>query len=301
MKNFKSLKVLVVLLSFSSILSCSNDETNELKETNLNSDFKRKLESFNENYQSQISQARWGFGGFFNSIVIAAADIAGAGAGALSVSEIAFGIGVCTAGTGGGVVAGTAAVVSGAGASIAAANDFSKKKPMKSYSNYIKSLNIDYTKKYSYLSNIGALHNEQVFNILNEGLDKNKFNCSDKRYIENSNFLSISRTKKWQNVISKVEKISTAYSKHKDVRILTNSLRNNSLINDNVKNVLDLFFVIYNQSKNSRNIEDIANFYIKAVSDEASLDNTEKEALISSFSVATESPYFWKNQTETDI
>ena len=86
------------------------------------------------------------------------------------------------------------------------------------------------------------------------------------------------------------------YSIDNDINNLTLSLKDKSLITDNIKNVLDTFFVIYNQSENNHNIEDIVNFYTQAVSDEDSLTDTEKEALIASFSVASESPYFWANQ-----
>lgn len=298
---------MTIFFCASLIFSCTSEENTELNETAMNSDFMQKLNTFNTDYQSKIGEHPHSsngqnrcsdcWGGFLDFLVVAGADIAGAGAVAAAVKEIAAGVGVATGGTGAAVVVGVAAVVSGAGASVAASNALDERSSNKSiYKNYIKSLNIKYPRQYDYLSNVGSLHNEQVFNILSNKVDKNKFSRSFGRNTENSDFELISQTQEWQDVISEVENSSTLYSIDNDINNLTLSLKDKSLITDNIKNVLDTFFVIYNQSENNHNIEDIVNFYTQAVSDEDSLTDTEKEALIASFSVASESPYFWANQ-----
>lgn len=303
------LQVFVLFFTVSTIVtSCSSEESTELIENQLNSEFLTKLNNFNSEYQPKIGTHTHGiskqskcsdcWGGFMDFLAVAGADIVGAGAGAAAVKEIAAGVGVATGGTGAAVVVGVAAVVAGAGASVVASNALDDKKSSKifNYKNYVKSLNIEYPEKYNYLSNVGSLHNEQVFNILNSGKSIEKFNCSLAKNSAASDFETISNTQEWQNVISELGNSIDSYSSDSNINNLTSSLENKSLISENIKTVLDSFFEIYNQSANNHNIQDIVNFYAQAVSNETTLSETEKEALIASFSVATESPYFWANQ-----
>jgi hypothetical protein len=310
MKNLKIniLQIFILLFTVSTLItSCSNEENTELDDNQLNSEFLQKMNNFNSEYQPKIgththdndglNRCSDCWGGFLDFLAVAGADIVGAGAGAVAVKEIAAGVGIATGGTGAAVVVVAAAVVAGAGASVAASNALNQRTSSGfNYKNYVKSLNILYPQNYNYLSNVGSLHNEQVFNILNNGMSQSKFNCSFARNSETSDFDLISQTQEWQNVIKEVKSSVDLYSSENDINNLTLSLKGKSLISGNIKTVLDSFFEIYNQSENSHNIQDIVNFYVQAVSNETSLSETEKEALIASFSVATESPYFWANQ-----
>lgn len=281
------------------IIGCETENSVPVIQNNLNQDFLTTLETFNHDYHSKLGTHTTNeksmrkcsecWGGFTDFLIVAGADIVGAGAGAVAVKEIAAGVGIATGGSGAAVVVGAAAVVSGAGASIAANSQLNDKNYSKPEM-YTKNLNIEYPDELEYLANIGSLHNVQVFNTLS---GKNNYLFGSKT---GNDFTTISKTPEWQGVMSEIENSINEYSIHNDINLLTSSIAKKELITSNTKTVLDIFFGIYNKAQNSHNIQDIVNYYITAINKESTLSNTEKEALISAFSVASESPYFWENQ-----
>lgn len=306
MKNLKSIAVIAAIIFISTLITnCNNDDNSY--ENNLNSNFINKLENFNSNYlETSIGKHKtigsiannnlsgkvacsdcWG--GFLDFLTVAGADIVGAGAGAVAVKEIAAGVGIATGGTGAAVVVGGAAVIAGAGASVAASNELTKKQTGLKISSkpFIKSLNINYPIEFMHLAECGKEHNIRVHN-----LKLNKITQS-KTFSEND---EIFNSKEWKEVMDKIEREVQFYKDKSQINQLLSSFENESLITENMSVVLGLFFDIYNKSENNHNIEDITNFYIHSIADEETLSYQEKEALISSFSVATESPYYWANQ-----
>jgi len=77
---------------------------------------------------------------------------------------------------------------------------------------------------------------------------------------------------------------------------LTSELLNKNLISKNMALVFNKFFKIYNNSEREVNIKEIINFYINSIASTTVLSNSDKVALISSFSIASESPFYWSNQ-----
>lgn len=278
-------------------MSC-NDDTNVETKSELTSEFQKKLNDFNDTYQSKIgyhphsnnkcSQCWGSWGDFF---VVAGADIAGAGAGAKAVSTIAAALNLGTGGTAGTTLVVGAAIVTGVGASVAANNSLDNKNST-IYKESIANLNIKYPEKFDYLKNIGKFHNDRVYVLLANNIKD--YYCYDNNKT-NSDLETLLSSQEWNNIIFDLNNSISDYNISKDIYDLTENLNEKSLISTNSKLVLNSFFNIYNQSENSHNIEDIINFYIDAVASEQSLTLSDKESLISSFSVASESPYFWIN------
>jgi len=297
---------MIIFFCVSSILSCSNEENTELNDINK-TEFFNELKAFNSNYQLNVidkQQSQTTFSktdddndecGFWCTVgqvvVVAGADLGGAAAGVKAVGGIATGLNIATGGTAGTAVAVAGGVIGGGAASILAADKLSdEKKTANKFGKklYIKNLNIIYPKKYSYLSEVGKMHNEEVFNHYN--------NFSKKMY-KNSDFEIIENSKEWKNAISKIENSVNNYVENDFKKEeLTSSLSRQGLITEDIQNVLNVFYTIYNSSQQEKNIEDIVNFYINAISSTNILSEGDKEALIVAFSVASESPFYWLNQ-----
>ena len=221
----------------------------------------------------------------------------GAFAGAKAVGAIAGTIAVGSGGTGAPVAAGVviaASVVVGAGASIAAGvkiNDAtSKKTPNKSNNSFgkklfIQNLDVKYPIKYSYLSEVGKLHNIEVNNFFT------------KKHSNKSSSNDILNSVEFNDINNKIQlSVNNYVDNDFNIEKFTDDLLEKELIDEKMKLVYDIFFDIYNNSSNSKNIQDIVNFYIEAIANTNVLSEDEKRNLIISFSVASESPFYWSNQ-----
>lgn len=305
----KLFKIMTILFCASILLSCSNEENVELNE-NLKTEFFNELKSFNTDYQiniidKQIKNENLALKedcGFLCTlakvVVVAGADLAGAAVGVKAVAVIAGG----TAGTGvgtplaAGLVVG-GAVVGGASASIIAGVKVSEAKSQKTSKKsnnsfgkklFIKNLDINYPLEFSYLKKTGELHNVELYN---------HFNGFSRKNSKSAEFESMEETKEWKETITKTEKIINNYvSNNFNTDNLTKSLFDEGLISEDIQNVLNIFYDIYNNIENSDNVKDINNFYINAISNSKVLSKEDKTALIVSFSVASESPFYWSNQ-----
>ena len=287
-----------VLVGGAIFFSCSYDKDSEIEST-ISDKFILKLKGFNNEYQSNLGYHPHGqvkcsdcWGGFMNFLAVAGSDIAGAGAGAAAVKEIAAGVGVATGGTGAAVIVGGAAVVAGAGASVVAYNALPKSSSRLPVKRFTKKLDIKFPVNYIEFNSIGAGHNECVYKMMND-----KFDDGQEYYKSSEDFDKIQNTLAWQEVIEKINVVSLNYAQEDyNIEALVEKYKTTELITPNMEVVFRHFFEIYNRSENSHNIEDIVNFYIEAISSESTLSETEKQALLSSFSVASESPFFWANQ-----
>ena len=308
-------KLSVLLITCLMLFSCSSRDIENDADENSKVEFLNKLENFNVNYQLNVIDKQEKSSSRFkkkcgwwcklgNAAVIAGADIVGAGAGAASVQVIAAGVGAATAGTGYAIVTGAAAIISGAGASIAAADAQTQsdedhtdegndgklaEKSSKTFGKkmIIENLNIEYPSRFYNLKNIGKLHNEEVNNFYNNKKSKlAKTKGND--ILDSEEFIKINYEIK--NSIKKY--VSNDFN----IDELTSELLRKKLISENMSLVFDKFFRIYNNSKKGKNIQDIVNFYINSIANTDVLSNSDKAALISSFSVASESPFYWINQ-----
>lgn len=296
LSNLKT--ILGLFVAFLLLSSCSKEEGVFISNNeNLlnNEEIKSKelllenLKTFNEAYAEKINQGMYSeneLRGFWSKVadvlVVAGADIVSAGAGAYAVKEIATGVGAATGGTGFAVVTGVAAGIAGAGGSIAAARtlrDGSIVKP------YVGKLSIKYPTEYQYLASVGELHNNYVASISN-GIEMNS--SVEKALLENEEF------KKIRTSINKI--VQKNIGRDNNIESAIAELEVEGLINKKISLVYSLFFEVYNKSRNFNNIEDIINYYLEIVSKTDFLNKTEKEALISSFSVASESPCLWDYQ-----
>ena len=142
-------------------------------------------------------------------------------------------------------------------------NDFGKNVV---YSN----LNIEYPNGFNYLENIGIKHNQYVSNHYNGILSKSSNNEDD--ILNSTEFINANND--IQNSIGQY--VDSDF----DMSLLISDLLNKGYLTDDMSQVLNIFFDIYNNSENTQNIEDIVNFYINAISSTTVLSNEDKEALM---------------------
>lgn len=302
------LTVLTLIITSSLFYSCSNEDSVGIENEKV--DFLNELKAFNTNYQLTVIDvqedpvllSKGDDCGFWCTVgkvvVVAGADLAGAAVGVKAVAVIAgatAGTGVGTPLAAGLVVGG--AVLGGAAGSIVAAvkvNEATSQKAFKKSNNsfgkklFIKNLDIKYPPEFSYLEKTGELHNIELYN---------HFNGFSRKTTKLTDIESIEDTEEWKEAIGKTEDIINNYvSNNFNTDNLTKSLYDEGLISKDIQNVLNIFYDIYNNIQNSGNIKDISNFYINAISNSNVLSYEDKTALIVSFSVASESPFYWSNQ-----
>ena len=284
--------------------SIQSDPGSSLRESSIQS-LTDDLNAFNIHYQNIIdnNQKRSGnssgeSSGFWHclcdALEVAGADITGAGAGAWASKEIAAGVGLATGGTGAAVVSATCACIAGAGASIATARSLSPDsiglginlhltKPA------IANLDIEYPERYKYLKDVGKAHNIRVNDLM---LGKRDAGISKYKNPIIENVLNSNRMKALNRGIKSIV-VKYVNGGLKSAQ-LTSSMYEEGYITENMESVYHLFFNIYNHSANKTHIRDIVNYYITSVAKTDALSEGEREALIASFSVASESPFLWK-------
>jgi len=284
------LKFSTLALSIFLISSCSNNEQEVVTASADNTLLLKNLSDFNNSYEH--NQAALKCSGFWEClgdvVVVAGADIAGAAGGVVAVKEAALVLGATTGGTGGVVLVVGAGVVVGAGTSIVAARSLDSSKRLASASH--GTLKITLPTDYFYLQNVGIDHNNVLQNNFfnDEPIDKyysslkltaDQIKIMDSEYMKEAN--------------KKLEVISSNYVKNKfDYKTMTQEMKDQKLLTADMKDILDLFLEKYVSCSEDQEIESTVNFYIKEVS-ASKLTEIEKQGLLASFMVASESPYYW--------
>lgn len=294
--NFKSSFIAIAVFIFAAfsissiLISCSEDNL-----TISNGKLIDELESFNHSFLDSKSPNEGDYiaFGFWDDlkkgIAIAGADLVGAGAGVAAVKEIALVAGVSTGGTGGAIVIIAGGVVGGASGSILASNQLNSTENFGTLQVH-QNLDINYPEKYMHFSNAGQQHNDMVVEMNNNQIGSILIENEDLHngLIDDVNFSPI---------IEKINNISSQYAKRDyQVEFLLNETYSQGLITKAMKDVFSHFFYAYNQITEIEEFKKIIDFYILTVANSNELNETEKEALIISFSVAAESPFFWIHQ-----
>ncbi|WP_395043554.1 hypothetical protein [Flavobacterium sp.] len=277
--------IFTIIIAFSTFTSCSNDNNKINEEENL----MRNLRTYNisnENSSFSTSKKCVGFWNCLGYVAqVAGADIIGAGTGVVVVKEAAAALGAVSGGTGAVVLMVGSGVICGAGASYAAARtaDTDYTKPNVEYGN----LQIEIPAEFSSFENIGIRHNNVIHNNFFNGESiENFYNTftNEERHILKSELVI--------NANEKLKLASANYvSSNFDYKTLTQKMVNEGYYTINMKLVSDLFLERYFECSENIDMENTINFYIDQVS-KSNLTETEKQALIASFIVASQSPYY---------
>jgi hypothetical protein len=288
MKKINFLKISLAALIIGSIffVSCNNEDENSNNQSNQiinnNNMLLKKLNDFNVDFESNANHSTYtskiDWKQFFK---IAGADIAGAAGGyvggVLTVANVPenYELGYLYATT----IGGAATASNAAGITIAPdinPHDVSYGK-----------LNIKIPNEYTAFSNVGIDHNKAIHKYF--------YNKGDfKEFYQNLDPVSISllNSKNFKDNCEFIRNVSIEYALNNfDYKLLTQRLFNEGLYTENMKNVTDLFLSAMFVCNNTSDLEEIINFYIYAV-DKSGLKNEEKKALIVSFIVASESPFY---------
>ena len=259
--------------------------------TNAQIEFLEELQAFNDSYEKVIDRddrmpnTRGFWSAVGDVLVVAGADVMGAGGGAKAVQAIAAGVGVATGGTGYAIVTGVAAGIAGAGSSIAAGRALraiSDQNMRPCYSG----LSIHYPSEYVDLEYAGRLHNTLISDMLSPGL-RSTYSPSavESELLSNEYFMKTSE--------QIAEIISVNIHETNGILKTLDDLEKQGFINKDQHMVFSFFFDIYNESKKLKHIEDIVNYYISAIAKTGVQNDSDKVVLISAFSVASQSPSFW--------
>lgn len=285
------------LVLFTIIISgCSDNELK--KDLNDKTKLLSTLKEFNKNYLIETNEigSNNSNKGFWASVgkalTVAGADVVSAGAGIYAGKEIIAVTGMATGGTGAAAVAIGCGVVAGAGGSVAAYNSTKEAQIMNQL--FLSSYDITYPINFKYLSNFGENHNKELFAILN--------NYDSLCYIYSlpENEVEVFKTVEWNDFTLQLNNSIIIYTNTSDINSLINSSYSSGIITSNMKDIYMLFFEVFNTIECDENVEDIVNFYIQEISNDPSLTLVEKESLIASFSVASESIYLWLNQLSNE-
>lgn len=222
---------------------------------------------------------------------VAGADIAGAGAKAVQV--VAAGIGAATGGTGYAVTTIVAAGIAGAGASVGAGRAL-RALPSNPMDPCYSHLSIKYPEKHAEFEKAGKVHNDFLSELSSTSLRTNlpEHSKTEEELLNNEEFMAKS------HLISKI--ISEKINSEGGIGEVLDALNKESLITDKQHLVYDYFFDIYNDARKMVHIEDIVNFYINTIASTEYLSEEDKAILISSFSVASQSPSFWLQNDSKD-
>lgn len=289
----------ILIFGFFFIVSCEKNPEDITNVIQHQSSLTTNLTQFNNKYKTNFNndiQLRGFWKTLAGVVAVAGADVIGAGAGIYAGKEIAALAGAATGGTGAAVVAGVCGVLGAAGTSIAAGNQVfgliynpnsnNSFNPVEYYEN----LAIQYPVEFSEFNNIGHNHNKKLFLYSTTGLLYNNNNEIEQYLNSNS---------EWIEVTNKLEESILKYESQyeNDIYKLIDDLYNDSLISFKMKEVYYLFFNAYQVDLQENDLINLINYYITSISSSNELSITEKRALISSFSVASESPFWWLNQT----
>ncbi|WP_149695007.1 hypothetical protein [Chitinophaga sp. CF418] len=224
---------------------------------------------------------------------VAGADITGAAAGVVGVSEAAGALGIATGGTGAVVVMAAGGAIAGGGASYAAAKAvYTAVAPNE---NKYGDLNLDVPLEFHDLSDVGIKHNNAMYNIFFAGQE-----VTDSYYTGalgvGREYLPVLNNEIYQQRVAAASNLGRDYvSSGFDYAFLTNRAYETGLITDDMRQILYSFMEAYGTGAD---MENVINHYISAV-DQSELTDIERKALIAGFIVASESPYvFYNNVNE---
>lgn len=287
-RSFLAKIAIVVALMAISLLSCSKEHKNG--ETFPQETIEENLSRFNASFSTEVLsshkiEARGFWSKLKKALIITGADIIGAGAGAAAVGDIAAGVGVATGGTGVIVVTAIAATVTGAGASLAAADQL-KGGPILVNKIAFGNLEIRYPNDFLPLSEVGKDHNTWI--ARSAGVVEGR--VSEVERVLDSNLIFQGRKQVIENAATEYMQLDG------DMTFLLNTLSQEGLIPSRTIPIYNLFFSVYNRCTDLGQIKDIVNHYIETVANSKELTTEEKVMLIASFSVASESPFLWINQ-----
>jgi hypothetical protein len=298
MKNFLSI---FLVLSVLILNSCSND-------IDRSSDIYSELKMYNAEYkysENKNFHARSWWQSGLDALAVVGGDAAGAAAGVWAVQGLAGAAGAATAGTGYAVVATIGGVVGAAGGSWAAyctvgGKHCKTKRVGKSNpdNKYGKSVKYNLPTPYSYINNFGIFHNDFLENVHLY----NSTNLTELQWIvrniPNANLIDAERyysTNEFTIIINNIKKNSEIYaSSEYDVNILLNSYKNNGYINENIKNVLSLYFTAISRASEFNDFTRITDYYVNTTI-RSSFSKQEKESLLAAFAVSVQSYYYWLN------
>lgn len=222
-------------------------------------------------------------------VAVAGADITGAAAGVVGVSEAAAALGIATGGTGGVVVLAAGGAIAGGGASYAAAKAvYAAAAPNdKKYGN----INLNIPLEFSGLRDVGIKHNNAMYDVFFGGQE-----LTDSYYTGtlrvSSEYLPIIHSEIYQQRLQAASNLGRDYVfSGFDYAFLTNEAYETGLITDDMRQILYSFMQAYGTGAD---IESVIDHYITAV-DQSELTGVERQALIAGFVVASESPYVFYN------
>lgn len=305
-KNVLKIVGLAVLLTFSNCTSDNRDNliTSTEASTNINS-LKSNLQSFNKSFKYKsnpnlnlLGKKKW-WQTALQVAAIATGDASGAAAGVWAVQGLAGAVGAATAGTGYAVVSGVAGVIGAAGGSYAAycSTGGHCRGTFNSVDPKGNSIIYDFPTRYDYLENFGTLHNSALANIylsdnsISESLwvQNNIPNINEIDYVEllnNSDYIDL---KNDINTLTDDYKASNY-----DVDQLLNGYLTKGLINQNLKEILSLYFNATLKAETFEDYKAITDRYVVEIQN-SNLEEREKESLLASFSVSIQSYYYWLN------
>jgi hypothetical protein len=148
-------------------------------------------------------------------------------------------------------------------------------------------LNIKIPYEYTAFSNIGIDHNNVIHKYF--------YNKGDiKEFYQNLDLESISllNSKDFKKTCKVIKEASIEYASNGfDYKLLSQRLLDEKLSTENIKTVTDMFISTLFECNSPEDLETLVNFYIEAI-DKSGLKSLEKKALIVSFIVASESPFY---------
>ena len=306
-RNVLKIIALVTVLTFT---NCASDDRNNVdiasteNTANLNT-LKINLQNFNKNFKYTISTNNnmingkkwWQYVG--QAAAIASGDAMGAAGGAWAAQGLAGIVGAATAGTGYAIVSGIAIVVGGVGGSYMAycssgghcRGTFDNVSPRGS------SVVYDFPTKFDYLENTGVLHNNGLQNIYlsNETISEYDWTNQNISNINQIDYDTLYNSPEFQNFKNDINIISSNYRESNyDIKILLDGYKDKNLINDNVYQILNLYFTATLGAQTFEDYKAITDEYVLEVTN-SYLTDKEKESLLSAFAVSVQSYYYWIN------
>ena len=283
----------VLTLSFLCLLSVScKKQSAEIAKPVSDAALLAKLTNYNQQHTNAPSARCSGFWSCLGYVAsVAGADIIGAGTGIITVKEAAAAIGVATGGTGAVATMVGAGVITGAGASYAAARTASSTytpDPLK-YGN----LEILLPEEFSYLSTVGVEHNDVIHN--NFYHEEPIATYYEQKGL-NEEQVSVLESDIMKNAQAQLQEASKEYTASNfDFKTLSQRLLDQKLVSTSVKDVLDLFMERYTICETKDEMQEVINYYIATVRD-SELGTDDKEALMASFMVASQSPFYFLSE-----
>jgi len=285
------LQVFILFFCATVLICCEKDSDFDNEMDNYNERLFLDLVEFNNSLKNDIDTNEKGFfGDLWNSVkdvvVVAGADIVGAGSGMSAGAEIAAGVGLATGGTGAAVVVVSSGVIAGAGASFAAANALQDKSAVPTY-------DVKFTPVSGYEDyNLGMPHNDALEQIFYG-------NTSEKDFLyglfptKKSLIDDILSFNEFDEKNSEIENLSQEYvNRDNDIVWLLSESNNKGYITDDMEEVYTLFFEALTYARTSEDFEDIISFYTGEIVS-SNLSDLEKNSLYASMSVAAYSLTYW--------